>query len=286
MDGMGLARRRLLGVCGAGLLCGVAAVLPASAAGTKAVPAESETSWPDLAATVFENRPIRDGAGLIALEAPVNHPDAGAIPVVLRTSAPAVGPSRIKTLTLVVDENPAPVVATFEIGDESVLSAVETTIRVNRFSYVHLVAETEDGQLFAVARYVKGSGGCSARGVDLPEVAKKSLGEMEFAETGAHERPGGGVERTVTVGLKHPNYTGMQMNYITLHYILAHFMTDMVVSEGQKPVVTIRSGISVSENPTFKFTYATREPGEDLVADVTDSEGLRFRRSWPLGPAS
>ena len=277
-----VARRPLMALALAAVV-GVACASPAAAAASKGIPAVEETSWPALVEEVFQNRPILDGSGLLAIEAPVNHPDAGAIPVVLSTSGPAVGPTRIEKLTLIVDENPSPVVASFDLGDETTLSKIETTIRVNRFSYVHLVAETADGSLYAVQRYVKGSGGCSARGVDLPEVALKNLGELDFAETGHRALQGGGVERDVEVGVTHPNYTGMQMNYITLHYILAHFMTDMVLTEGDAPLVTISTGISVSENPRLKLTYSTARPGEALTADVTDSEGLRFRRSWPVG---
>ncbi len=243
---------------------------------------EADGSWPALVEEVFGNRPIRDGAGLIGLEAPVNHPDAGAIPVVLHANGPAVGPNRIEKLTLVVDENPSPVVATFDVADRAVLRAVEATIRVNRFSFVHLVAETADGQLYAVNRYVKGSGGCSARGVELREVAEKTLGEMSFAEVAREPRPGGGVERAVDVSVKHPNYTGMQQDYVTLYYIPAHFMTEMALRQGDAPIVDIATGISVSENPHFRIRYETAAEGRDLTVDVTDSDGLRFHRSWPL----
>jgi sulfur-oxidizing protein SoxY len=245
-------------------------------------PAEEESSWPFLVEEVFANRPIHDGAGLIALEAPTNHPDAGAIPVVIRTTAPAEGASRIEKLTLLVDENPSPVVATFDVGEETVLSKIETTIRVNRFSSVHLVAETADGTLYAVERYVKGSGGCSARGVELPEVALKDLGEMTFAQLDRREISDDLVERQVEVSVQHPNYTGMQQNYITLHYILAHFMTEMALKQGSDELVKISTGISVSENPHFRITYVTGLDGRELGADVTDSEGYKFHRQWPL----
>ena len=244
--------------------------------------AEELENWAALSKDVFGDRPLKDGSGLIALEAPVNHPDAGAIPVAMRATGPAEGPNRIEKLTLIVDENPAPVVASFAIGDSATISRIDTTIRVNRFSFVHLVAETADGSLYVVDRYVKGSGGCSARGLDLPEVAGKTLGEMEFAEF-THRAAPNGVERDLAVTVKHPNYTGMQQNYITLHYILPHFVTEMALREGDAEVMRIESGISVSENPQYRVTYTTTAPAGDLVADVTDSEGLRFRRSWPLG---
>ncbi len=252
---------------------------PALAADPKT---EADGSWPSLVDEVFGNRPIHDGSGLIGLDAPMNHPDAGAIPVVIRANGPAVGPNRIEKLTLVVDENPSPVVATFDVADRAVLRQIEATVRVNRFSFVHLVAETADGQLYAVNRYVKGSGGCSARGVELREVAEKTLGEMAFAEVAREPRAGGSVERAVDVMIKHPNYTGMQQDYVTLYYIPAHFMTEMALRQGDEPIVDIATGISVSENPRFRIRYETAAEGRDLTVDVTDSDGLRFHRSWPL----
>ncbi|BBE74652.1 quinoprotein dehydrogenase-associated SoxYZ-like carrier [Oharaeibacter diazotrophicus] len=264
----------------AALLLASALVGPAAAEDAPASAAES--SWPALSADVFGGRPIGDGTGLIALAAPVNHPDAGAIPVTITTAGPAAGPDRIEKLTLIVDENPSPVVASFDVADGAVLAKVETTIRVNRFSSVHLVAETADGRLLAVERFVKGSGGCSARGVELREAALKDLGEMAFSEIGRTPRADGSLERQVEISVQHPNYTGMQMDYVTLYYIPAHFMTEMALAQDGRPLVTIESGISVSENPHFRITYATPSRGKDLAVDVSDSEGLRFHRAFPL----
>lgn len=277
--GSEMARAWGLGTAAVGAVVFALNVVPSLAADPVG---ENDGSWPSLVSEVFQDRPIRDGSGLISLDAPMNHPDAGAIPVVIRTGAPAVGPERIRRLTLIVDENPSPVVATFDVGDAAVLQEIATTVRVNRFSYVHLVAETADGGLWAVGRYVKGSGGCSARGVELREAAEKTLGQMAFAEVARRPHADGTVERQVDVSVKHPNYTGMQQDYVTLYYIPAHFMTEMVLKQGDAPLVTIESGISVSENPHFRITYATAADGRDLTADVTDSEGLQFHRSWPL----
>jgi len=268
------------GVLVASLL--VAGVQVGAARADEVVGQSDPGSWPALSADVFGGRPIGDGTGLIALEAPVNHPDAGAIPVTLRTTAPAAGPDRVEKLTLIVDENPSPVVASFDVADGAVLAKVETTIRVNRFSHVHLVAETADGRLLAVDRYVKGSGGCSARGVELREAALKDLGEMAFSEIGRTPRPDGSLERQVEISVQHPNYTGMQMDYVTLYYIPAHFMTEMALKQDGRALVTIQSGISVSENPHFRITYATPNRGKDMAVDVSDSEGLRFHRAFPL----
>lgn len=274
-----LSRKNRFGAAVAAAVILSAMAVPSRAADPKV---ESDGSWPALVEDVFGNRPINDGTCLIGLEAPMNHPDAGAIPVVIKANGPAVGPNRIEKLTLVVDENPSPVVATFDVSDAAVLRQVEATIRVNRFSFVHLVAETADGQLYAVNRYVKGSGGCSARGVELREVAQKTLGEMNFAEVARAPRAGGRVERSVDVMVKHPNYTGMQQDYVTLYYIPAHFMTEMALKQGAEPLVNVTTGISISENPRFRITYDTAAEGRDLTVDVTDSEGLQFHRSWPL----
>src|SRR5499427_4567214 len=77
---------------------------------------ESEDFWPGLAWDIFKGRPFADGNGLISIEMPYRAEDAAIVPVTLRATLPAGDTRTVKAITLVIDQNPAPVAATFRTG--------------------------------------------------------------------------------------------------------------------------------------------------------------------------
>src|SRR4051812_40241345 len=135
-------------VFAAGLALHLGAALPASAAAP-------EDAWPGLAQDVFKGRPLVDGSGILAIEMPGRAEDAAIVPVTLRVTLPQGDVRHLKTMTLVIDDNPAPVAATFRIGDDAGVSTIATRVRVNSYTNVHAVAELSDGQLYMVKTYVK-----------------------------------------------------------------------------------------------------------------------------------
>ena len=111
---------------------------------------------------VFDARPIADGAGVIALDAPYRAEDAAIVPITIRSELPAGSALKIEKITLVIDNNPAPVAAVFTFGDAGTITAISTRVRVDAYTNMHAVAEMSDGTLHAVAKFVKASGGCSS----------------------------------------------------------------------------------------------------------------------------
>src|ERR1700688_4269432 len=122
----------------------------------------SEETWNSIKGDIFKDRPILDGSGLVVLDAPRRAEDAAVVPIGMRVNFAPDDKRTLQSLTLVIDENPAPVAGTFTIGPRSGVTSISARIRVNSYSYVRLVAELSDGQLYGVKTYVKASGGCSA----------------------------------------------------------------------------------------------------------------------------
>src|SRR3954468_22218990 len=147
-----------------------------------AAAAESYDPWPGLVQDIFNNRAMKDGAGVIAVEMPARAEDAAIVPVTLRTTLPAGDGRRVVAITLVIDQNPAPMAARFELGPDASVSEISTRVRVNNYTDVHAVAELSDGQLYVAKTYVKASGGCSAPAAKNPEEAKARLGQMRFRQ--------------------------------------------------------------------------------------------------------
>ena len=129
----------------------------------------SEEIWNELANEIFKGRPLADGTGLVGIEMPTRAEDAAIVPVTMRVTLPLGDPRRVKALTLVIDENPAPVAATFEFGDNAGVSMISTRVRVNSYTDVHARCGVDRQQalcgqdLCEGVRRVFGSG-CQERG--------------------------------------------------------------------------------------------------------------------------
>ena len=69
----------------------------------------SEETWNSIKGDIFKDHPILDGAGLVILDAPRRAEDAAVVPIGMRVNFTAGDKRTLQSLTLVIDENPAPV---------------------------------------------------------------------------------------------------------------------------------------------------------------------------------
>ena len=269
----------LLGVTlAAGLACGGArATLAAEGAGEAADP------WPELARDIFDGRPLADGAGLIAIEMPYRAEDAAIVPVTLRTTLSAGDTRAVKAITLVIDQNPAPVAATFQIGARAGVSTISTRVRVDSYTDVHAVAELSDGTLYVATTFVKASGGCSAPTIKNLDQASADLGQMRFRQfSRASDGPASGP-REAQIMLRHPNNSGLQRDQLTLLYIPAFFVRELRVRQGDDLVLAMEGGISISEDPNIRFSYVSNGAATFHV-EAVDTSGHVFKGEWPAQP--
>ena len=240
--------------------------------------AAQDDPWPDLRESLFEDRPILDGAGVIALEAPYRAHDAAIVPITMVAEMPQSAEHYIKTITLVIDENPAPVAAVFGLTPRSGTATISTRVRVNAYTNVRAIAETNDGALYMATRYVKASGGCSAPALKDEDQALARIGKMKLRQS----RPAKLNEANeVKLLISHPNYSGLQMDQITRHYIPAFFVQDVVVSYGDQPILTVEGAISISEDPSFRFSFVPQEPGR-LTVEARDTDDNVFTGDWAV----
>jgi sulfur-oxidizing protein SoxY len=237
--------------------------------------------WPGLVQDLFNNRIMEDGAGLIAVEMPYRAEDAAIVPVTLRTTLPASDVRYFKAITLVIDQNPAPMAARFELGRDGGVSVISTRVRVNNYTNVHAVAELSDGRLYATKIYVKASGGCSAPAAKNADESKVSLGQMRFRQfPRAPEAPMSGA-REAQIMIRHPNNSGLQMDQVTHLYIPAFFINELRVWQDDKLILAMEGGISISEDPNIRFTYIPSGAARFRV-EAKDTDGHVFRGDWPV----
>jgi len=236
--------------------------------------------WPALQKDIFGDKVPVENPAVIALEAPVRADDAALVPVTVRIPADAA--QRVKKLTLIVDKNPAPVVAEFAYGaaagtGERMLS---TRVRVDMYSNIRAVVETDDGALHMATKFVKAAGGCSAPALKDTDAALAEAGRMivRTLDTATAEDV-----RQGQLMIKHPQYSGLQLNQATGFYIPAKFIREIDVKRGDETVFKMTGGISISEDPNFRFTYAAGSD-ETLEVVATDTDGKVFTgRAGPKG---
>jgi sulfur-oxidizing protein SoxY len=233
--------------------------------------------WPGLVVDLFQGRAVAED-GTVTLEAPVRAEDAAIVPMTLRLGTPA---AQIKTVTLVIDQNPMPMAAAFTLGEKSGVGFLSTRVRVNSYSNVHAVAETRDGALHSTVKFVKASGGCSAPAGKNAEEVAANMGKMKYREFKSVDPS----LREAQIMIRHPNNSGMQMDQLTHLYIPAHYVDHVELRQGDDLIFAMDGGISLSEDPNFRFSYVPNG-AKTLRAAVRDSRGNVFNGEWPIGEAS
>lgn len=242
---------------------------------------EDETTWADLRENLYGDREIKDGSHLLSITAPYRALDAALVPVEIHSLRPDSQAPRFKSITLVIDENPAPVAAVFTLSPEANVSFLSTRMRVNAYTYMRVIGEAEDGALYMVRRYVKASGGCSAPASKNADEALASLGQLRFRDYSEKTAgDGAGQGKEVQLQIRHPNYSGLQMDQLTGHYRPAHFVRSIVIEGDEKPIMSIEGAISFSENPTIRFKF--QQQAKEISAHVEDTENNVFEKSWQL----
>lgn len=278
MFGHALKRLRRIGSQWSWLCVGafLLASLSASSGRSFAATFEIDDTWTPLANDIFRGRPLADGTGLVSIDIPTRAEDAAIVPVSMRVTLPPGDTRRLKALTLVIDNNPVPVAATFTFGDSAGVSVISTRVRINSYTNVHVVAELNDSKLYLVQTYVKASGGCSAPAAKNADETIATLGQMRFRVFGKSS----GAQREAQVMMRHPNNSGLQRDQVSLLYIPANFVDELHVWQGQSLLFSIKSGISISEDPNFRFTYLPNG-ATTFKVEARDTQGRVFVSEWP-----
>lgn len=274
-----MKRNGMLKQWGFAFCAGLLAISAGAAMGvTTAVAGEDEELWQSIRDDVFQaGKPIVDNSDKLVLDAPYRAEDAAVVPITI--TLPADVAPHVRKLTLIVEKNPAPVVATFKFGEAAGLGErrISTRIRVDMYSNVRAVAELDDGSLQMQTKFVKAAGGCSAPALKDMDAALANIGKMKIKSFGDKD-----ASSTLTseaqIMVRHPNYSGMQMNQLTGLYIPAKYVDHIEVKKGNALVFDMEGGISLSENPNIRFTYSAAVDGP-LSVVARDTDGKTFTGS-------
>ena len=254
--------------------CAALAALVLMASGACAQTA-AESSWPDVKKLLFKNAAIVEDEAFVSLDAPARSEDAALTPIKLTIHAPAGDLRRVVKVSLVIDENPVPLAGEFTLGAKADVTEIATRVRVNAYTNMHAVAELSDGSLHMTKVYVKAAGGCSAPATKNFEAA--DIGKMKWRVVD-DEKPG---RADYVVMMRHPNNSGLQMDQVTRLYTPARYVDHLAIYQGDDLVFSVEGGISISEDPNFRFDFA-RTDSKTLRVDAHDIDNTHFEASWPI----
>ncbi len=229
--------------------------------------------WPKVRNSLFGNRAIEDKATeVLLLEAPARAEDASTVPIAIRTRLPQTPGRYVQKLYLLVDNNPSPIAAVFELTPDSGRADIETRIRVEQYTDVRAIAELNDGSLYMASRYVKASGGCSAPAGKDPAEALRNAGRIKFRVDGPLVA---GEPAIAQLAISHPNASGLVLDQVSRLYEPAYYVRKLTVSYNDKLVLSADIDFSISENPNFRFWFLPTTDGS-LRAEVVDTKDLSF----------
>ena len=245
------------------LFCALAA--PAGAIDDALTP--SSGAWQYLQPQFYGERPI----GVVdetymSLDVPTNTADPSVTPLTLHFGPAAIG--HIKKIRVIIDNNPSPLAATFDVAGDARIADIGIRVRIDRFTSVRAVAETDDGRLEMRSNWVKASGGCST----APSAAGGGvLGDIRF-----HNTPDG---KSLAVAIRHPNYSGFQIDPRTGDPIPPHYVARIRLDAEGRAIMSVDAGISLSENPSLRIVSDVPLP-TPIAVDILDSENAHFSARW------
>ncbi len=234
---------------------------------------EITSSWEDIAAIVFEERLMLNGEEWI--DAKIPYRTENDLRQNLGASVRSPDQTAIKSLYLVIDENPMPVSLVMHPESEITHLSFNASFRIDRPTNTHLVMELADGRIFMEENYIKtsGIGACAAAPVNDPDEALATIGNMALKLAApSTEDQLKGANNNLEINISHPQNSGMQMNQITLLYIPARYVTELNINNAQAPWLRVEGSISLAENPSLSFEVPENE--ENWQVNLKDSDGL------------
>jgi sulfur-oxidizing protein SoxY len=226
----------------------------------------------------FADQTLIEDNTIIEMKTPYRAEDAAFTPVTIRAKIPQTAERFIEKIYLVVDNNPEPLAGVFNLTPQTGRADLALRIRIDNYTNVRAVAVLNTGEHHLVTNFVKAQGGCSAPlGSDL-KAAMERIGQMNFRTVGERTPEDAVIGQLM---LSHPNITGMQKDQKTQLIRPAHYVKSWKLYFNNELIMTAETGISISEDPSFRFFFKPQKGGE-LKAEVVDSTGKEWTKSFKV----
>lgn len=253
-------------------------------------PALAGEAWDEIRSELYGEQVILPANDLVTLTAPYRAKDDREVPIA--ASARFADGRTVKSVSIIIDDNPMPVSAVFDLNTPEEDFTVTVNMRINGPTPVRAVVEASDGALYMTEGFVKtsGLGACAAPPIKGMEASLASLGKMDLrakpsddqtsilASLGTNEiQP-----KNLRLEIKHPSHSGMQMDQISLLYILARYVEEVEVWADEDKLFTMTGSISLSEDPEIEFTH-TQSDVQAIRVRMTDTDETVSEEIFPIG---
>jgi len=229
--------------------------------------------WGTLKQTYFANKTLEEN-NAISIKAPLRAESGAQVPFEFSVQYPQDQSQYIKSVTIIADTNPVPLTAVYHFSPDSGKAAINTRIRMESDAYIHVVAETSDGRFFMNKVPIRAAGGCGGSIGGDESLARQSAGKMKLS---VKEDNTSAIKQAHLL-IKHPMYTGLQQDLVSLGYRPAFFINKIVATFEGKTVFDADTYIGVSEDPNIQFPFKADKSGT-LTVVIQDNEGKSFTTS-------
>jgi sulfur-oxidizing protein SoxY len=233
--------------------------------------------WGTMQKDYFPSKQIVESES-IQLIAPKRAESGAQVPFSFKIDYPMTKDKYIKSVSVIADANPVPLVAVYNFTPESGSAEINTRIRLEVDSYVHVVAETSDGKFLMNKIPIRASGGCGGSVGDDEAAARQSAGKMRLSFA-KDDRIQGLVKANLLI--KHPMYTGLQRDLDSQGFRPAFFINKVLAKFNGQTIMDADTYIGVSEDPNIQFPFKAGESGK-LVVVIKDNEGKEFTSSMDV----
>ena len=228
----------------------------------------------------FPHVTIAEDHAVIELVTPYRAEDASVMPLRVKALIPQTPARFIQTIYLFIDHNPEPLVGRFDFTPRLQRADLAVRVRVDHYTDVRAIAVLNNGEHHMVKNFVKAAGGCTAPIATDYKQALTTLGQMNLQTLTNPDSD----DLIAQLRIHHPNTTGMQMDYKIYAVRPAHYVKSLRVRLNGEAVMTAETGISISEDPSFRF-FIPAQPHGVLTAEVTDSKGSTWTDTLDLAAA-
>lgn len=236
--------------------------------------------WPALKEAFFEKREMKE-VDFIKIDAPTRAESGAQVPITYKVDNFLSNGVVIKKLYVFVDANPIPLAATYHFTDalsdkkKQAQFELSTRIRFETDSYIHLVGESESGQLFFTSREIRASGGCGSTDNGDEAAIRAAVGNIKLRVGELDEPVKLGSPTYVTFNIKHIMRTGLQRDAATQGYYPAFYIKKTTFTYNRKPLFSVDVGVGTAEDPYIKFNFVPDAMGT-LAVTAADNEGKIF----------
>ena len=227
----------------------------------------------------FPDVELTEGRSIIDMKTPYRSEDAAFTPVSITAGIPQTAERYIEKLYVFVEKNPQPLVGVFTLTPEMGRADLAMRVRVDQYTNVRAVAVLNNGEHHMVKSFVKAQGGCAIPVAIDYKQAMAGLGKIQLRTLTDKVEDGAGLPTQLRI--RHPNFTGMQMDYKIYAVRPAHYVNSIRVLLNGEAIMTAETGISISEDPSFRF-FVNPDAKGTLTAEITDTKGNSWEESLTL----